>query len=83
MRKIVGSVPGLTYELIDSSCCGMAGSFGLEAEHRAASQAMTDLSLLPALRAASGETRVIRLFLPSSNRAWLRPEDEAHRACPA
>ena len=59
MRKIVGSVPGLTYELIDSSCCGMAGSFGLEAEHRAASQAMADLSLLPALRAASAETRVI------------------------
>jgi glycerol-3-phosphate dehydrogenase subunit C len=59
MRKIVGSVPGLTYELIDSSCCGMAGSFGLEAEHHGASQAMADLSLLPVLRAAPEETRVI------------------------
>ncbi len=59
MRKIVGSVPGLAYELIDSSCCGMAGSFGLEAEHRAASEAMAELSLLPALRNEPEETRVI------------------------
>ncbi|MGO9545427.1 MAG: (Fe-S)-binding protein [Rhodomicrobium sp.] len=59
MRKILGAIPGLTYELIESSCCGMAGSFGLEAEHYEASQAMAGLSLLPALRAASSETRVI------------------------
>jgi Fe-S oxidoreductase len=37
---------------IESSCCGMAGSFGYEAEHYAASQAMAELSLLPAVRAA-------------------------------
>jgi hypothetical protein len=59
MRKIVGSIPGLSYEPIDSSCCGMAGSFGLETEHRAASQAMAELSLLPALRAAPDEARLI------------------------
>ncbi len=59
MRKILGSIPGLTYELIESSCCGMAGSFGLEAEHYEASQAMAGLSLLPALRTASSGTRVI------------------------
>ena len=82
MRKIVGSVPGLTYELIDLSCCGMAGSFGLEAEHRGASQAMADLSLLPVLRAAPEETRQ-RLFLPSPDRAWQRAKREAHCACAA
>ncbi len=59
MRKIVGSIPGLSYEPIDSSCCGMAGSFGLEAEHRAASQAMAELSLLPTLRNAPPEARLI------------------------
>ncbi len=37
----------------------MAGSFGLEAEHYATSQAMAGLSLLPALRGAPAETRVI------------------------
>ena len=26
-------IPGLTVEPIESSCCGMAGSFGYEAEH--------------------------------------------------
>ncbi|MBI4725283.1 MAG: 4Fe-4S dicluster domain-containing protein [Rhodomicrobium sp.] len=59
MRKVLGSVPGLSYGLIETSCCGMAGSFGLEAEHYEASQAMAGLSLLPALRAAPAETRVI------------------------
>ena len=59
MRKIVGSVPGLEYELINSSCCGMAGSFGLESEHSAASKAMAELSLLPAITAAPPETLVI------------------------
>jgi len=59
MRKILGFIPGLTYELIESSCCGMAGSFGLEAEHYEASQTMAGLSLLPALRTAPPEVRVI------------------------
>ena len=59
MRKIVGSIPGLSYELIDLSCCGMAGSFGLETEHHAVSQAMAEASLLPALRAAPPEARLI------------------------
>ena len=59
MRKIVGSIPGLTYELIDSTCCGMAGSFGLETEHREASKTMAELSLLPALREASPHDQII------------------------
>ena len=59
MRKIVGAIPGFTFEFVDSSCCGMAGSFGLEAEHCEASQAMAGLSLLPAVRAAPAGARVI------------------------
>jgi glycerol-3-phosphate dehydrogenase subunit C len=49
MRKVLSAIPGLSYEQIESSCCGMAGSFGLEAEHYATSQAMAGLSLLPAV----------------------------------
>jgi FAD/FMN-containing dehydrogenase/Fe-S oxidoreductase len=45
-------IPGAAPELIESSCCGMAGSFGLETEHREVSLQMAELSLLPALRAA-------------------------------
>ncbi|MFZ4407437.1 MAG: FAD-binding and (Fe-S)-binding domain-containing protein [Paracraurococcus sp.] len=45
-------VPGLKVTPITSSCCGMAGSFGYEAEHLEVSKAMAELSLLPAVRAA-------------------------------
>ena len=45
-------VPGLEPELVESSCCGMAGSFGYEAEHYDVSMAMAEASLLPAVRAA-------------------------------
>jgi FAD/FMN-containing dehydrogenase/Fe-S oxidoreductase len=44
-------IPGAEPELIESSCCGMAGSFGYEAEHHAVSMQMAELSLLPAVRA--------------------------------
>ena len=47
---VLGWVPGLQVSPVDSSCCGMAGSFGYEAEHFAVSQAMAELSLLPAVR---------------------------------
>lgn len=50
MRKVLKLVPGLDFEFIESSCCGMAGSFGLEAEHAATSLAMAELALLPKLR---------------------------------
>lgn len=51
MRKILKLIPDLSFEPIESSCCGMAGSFGLEAEHAALSRDMAELGLLPALRA--------------------------------
>ena len=43
-------IPGAKPELIDSSCCGMAGSFGYEASHYDVSMQMAELSLLPAVR---------------------------------
>ncbi|MGQ0662901.1 MAG: FAD-binding and (Fe-S)-binding domain-containing protein [Pseudomonadota bacterium] len=45
-------VPGLKVEVIESSCCGMAGAFGYEAGHYDISMKMAELSLLPAVRAA-------------------------------
>ena len=44
------SIPGAQVEAIESSCCGMAGSFGHE--HYDVSMKMAELSLLPAVRAA-------------------------------
>jgi Fe-S oxidoreductase len=43
-------VPGLEVETVQTSCCGMAGSFGYEAEHYDVSMKMAELSLLPAIR---------------------------------
>jgi Fe-S oxidoreductase len=51
MRKVLRLIPQLDFEILDTSCCGMAGHFGYEAEHYQASQQMAELALYPALRA--------------------------------
>ena len=48
---VLRMIPGAKPELIESSCCGMAGSFGYEAQHHAVSMQMAELTLLPAVRA--------------------------------
>ncbi len=45
-------VPGLDVSVLDTGCCGMAGSFGFEREHFDLSAKIADLSLLPALAAS-------------------------------
>ncbi len=45
-------IPGITVETIETSCCGMAGAFGYQAETVDVSLAMAELSLLPAVRKA-------------------------------
>lgn len=59
MRKVLKLVPDLNVEFIESSCCGMAGAFGLEAEHYDASMQMAELALLPQVRQATTETLLI------------------------
>lgn len=51
MRKVLKMVPDLDSQQIESSCCGMAGQFGLESEHADFSREMAELGLYPALRA--------------------------------
>ena len=50
---------GLAFEQPEASCCGMAGAFGFEASHYDVSMAAGERALLPAVRAADGETLVI------------------------
>ncbi len=50
VMDVLRMIPGARPELIESSCCGMAGSFGYEASHHAVSLQMAELSLLPAVR---------------------------------
>ena len=51
LMQVLALIPGARPELIESSCCGMAGSFGYEARHQQVSMQMAELSLLPAVRA--------------------------------
>lgn len=59
MKKVLGWIPEFEFDIVDASCCGMSGSFGLEAEHYAASQEMGELALLPAVRAAAPDALVV------------------------
>jgi Fe-S oxidoreductase len=52
VQTVLSWIPSLEVSVVESSCCGMAGSFGYEAEHYEASKAMAELSLLPAVRKA-------------------------------
>jgi Fe-S oxidoreductase len=47
---VIKLIPKANPQLIESSCCGMAGSFGYEASHLDVSMQMAELSLLPAIR---------------------------------
>ncbi|HET7728614.1 MAG TPA: FAD-linked oxidase C-terminal domain-containing protein, partial [Usitatibacter sp.] len=53
---LLRSLPGAKVEAIESSCCGMAGSFGHE--HYDVAMKMGESSLLPAVRAAPDATIV-------------------------
>ena len=52
-------VPGMTVKPVAASCCGMAGSFGYQAETQDASRAMAEGGLLPAVRAAAAEDVIV------------------------
>jgi Fe-S oxidoreductase len=59
VQRVLSLVPGLAVETIESSCCGMAGSFGYEAAHYAVSMKMAELALLPKVRSAGADTIVV------------------------
>jgi Fe-S oxidoreductase len=50
---------GLDYQVLDSGCCGMAGSFGFEADKYDVSVQIAERVLLPAVRNASKDTLII------------------------
>jgi Fe-S oxidoreductase len=59
VQEVLGLVPELQVELVNASCCGMAGSFGYQAETAEISRRMGELSLLPRVRSAGAECLVI------------------------
>jgi Fe-S oxidoreductase len=59
IQRTLSLVPELQVETIESSCCGMAGSFGYEASHYEISMRMAELALLPKVRAADSDALIV------------------------
>lgn len=59
VEQVLKLVPGLSVETIEATCCGMAGSFGYEAEHYETSMKIGELSVLPKMRAAAGDALLV------------------------
>ena len=50
---------GLDFEILDSGCCGMAGSFGFEKQHYDISMKIAERVLLPAINKTTPDTLLI------------------------
>ena len=59
VMRVLPMIPELQAAAIESSCCGMAGSFGYEPEHVDISLAMGERSLFPAVRSAASTTTIV------------------------
>jgi Fe-S oxidoreductase len=53
---LLRAIPGTEVAEVDAGCCGMAGSFGFEAEHYDLSMRIGELRLFPAVRAEPAGT---------------------------
>ncbi len=59
VTTVLGWIPQLQVKPVESSCCGMAGSFGLEHAHYDISMRMAEAALLPAVRSAGADCLVV------------------------
>ena len=56
--QLLSRIPGATVVDVDAGCCGMAGSFGFEAEHYDLSMQIGALRLFPAVNAEDDDTLI-------------------------
>jgi Fe-S oxidoreductase len=56
--QLLSRIPGATVVELDAGCCGMAGSFGFEAEHYDLSMQIGGMRLFPAVDAEDGDTLI-------------------------
>ena len=59
VTRLFAAIPQCEVEALDTSCCGMAGSFGYEREHYDVSQACGEDTLFPAMRSIGPDTVAI------------------------
>ena len=59
VEVVLGLIPDVKTETIQSGCCGMAGAFGYHKETAGVSLEMGELDLFPAVRQASADTLIV------------------------
>ena len=59
VETVLGMIPDLEVEVVQSSCCGMAGVFGYGANTYDISMLMGELSIFPTVRAEPEDTLII------------------------
>ncbi|WP_299649499.1 FAD-binding and (Fe-S)-binding domain-containing protein [uncultured Tateyamaria sp.] len=59
IEKTLARLPDTEVEVIETSCCGMAGAFGYGVETHEVSRKMAELDLLPAVRDADQNTLIV------------------------
>ena len=59
VESVLKMVPELEVQTVESSCCGMAGSFGYDSATIDVSMKMGELSLLPAVRKAPEDALIV------------------------
>ncbi len=86
-KEILSLPEGHEVEILPTGCCGMAGSFGYEAEHFDLSMRIGELVLFPAVRAAAADTLVAaggtscrHQIKDGTGRAALHPVEILHAA---
>lgn len=57
--RLLGRIPGLQTQVIQASCCGMAGAFGYDVGTLKQSMAMAEANLLPAVREAKSQDWIV------------------------
>jgi len=59
VESVLKMIPELSVSTVESSCCGMAGAFGYDAETIDVSLKMGELSLLPAVRKSAEDALIV------------------------
>lgn len=59
IQKTLSRLPDTEIETVETSCCGMAGSFGYGVETHDISRKMAEADLAPAVRAAQDDTLIV------------------------
>lgn len=59
IEKTLSRLPDTEVEVIETSCCGMAGAFGYSVDTHETSRKMVELDLAPAVRKADKDTLIV------------------------